>query len=265
MNRSRWTRWALSVATALALAAPAFGSAQTPDAAKLVASATARNGFGFDHGSARVRLSITGGDQAPKERVLRARTLRGSTGGARTVLRFLSPSEVQGAAFLLVEQPGDAPDDMHLYLPDLKRTRRIAGSQKDGSFMGTDFTYADLEYRDVKTAAYSPVTEASLDGVPCWRVEARPTAPAAGVSRVVLHIRRDNGLIQRSELFGADDRLLKRYSLRDFATVDGQPAPSDAEMHTVETGRTTRLTIDEVDTRAPLDPADVTPESLSRG
>lgn len=263
MNRLCLTRWALCAAMLLSLGTPA--AAQTPDAATLVASATARNGFGFDHGSARVRLSITGGDQAPKERVLRARTLRGGAGGPRTVLRFLSPSEVQGAAFLLVEQPGDAPDDMHLYLPALKRTRRIAGSQKDGSFMGTDFTYADLEYRDVKTAAYSPVTEATLDGVPCWRVEARPTAPAAGVSRVVLHIRRDNGLIQRSELHAADDRLLKRYTLRAFAALEGKPTPSEAEMHTVETGRTTRLTIDEVDTRAPLDPADFTPESLSRG
>lgn len=263
MTPSRITRWATCAALLLALAAPA--SAETPDAATLVATATTRNGFGFEQGSARVRLSMTGGDQAPKERVLRARTLRSGSGGARTVLRFLSPSEVQGAAFLLVEQPGDAPDDMHLYLPALKRTRRIAGSQKDGSFMGTDFTYADLEYRDIKAAAYSPVTEATLDGAPCWRVEARPTTAAAGVSRVVLHIRRDNGLIQRSELYGADDRLVKRYTLRAHALVEGQPSPTEAEMHTVESGRTTRLTVDEVDTRTPLEPADFTPESLSRG
>ena len=74
-----------------------------------------------------------------------------------------------------------------------------------------------------------------------------------------------HGLIQRSELHAADDRLLKRYTLRAFAALEGKPTPSEAEMHTVETGRTTRLTIDEVDTRAPLDPADFTPESLSRG
>ncbi|MFZ4736174.1 MAG: outer membrane lipoprotein-sorting protein [Bradymonadia bacterium] len=238
--------------------------AQAPDAAGLVAKATARNGLGFDQGQARVRMQLTDSGGARKERVLRARTVRGADGTARTLLRFLAPAEVQGAAFLLVEQKGDTPDDMHLYLPALKRTRRISGAQKDGSFMGSDFSYADMENRDVKSATYAPAVDEAVETVPCWKVEARSSGDGPW-GRLVLWIRKDNGLIEKSEFRDTKDTLVKVYRLRAFATHEGALVATEAEMTTVGTGNSTRLSIDELDTRTPQNAADFTPENLSRG
>ena len=228
--------------------------AQAPDAAGLVAKATARNGLGFDQGQARVRMQLTDSGGARKERVLRARTVRGADGTARTLLRFLAPAEVQG----------DAPDDMHLYLPALKRTRRISGAQKDGSFMGSDFSYADMENRDVKSATYAPAVDEAVETVPCWKVEARSGGDGPW-GRLVLWIRKDNGLIEKSEFRDTKDTLVKVYRLRAFATHEGALVATEAEMTTVGTGNSTRLSIDELDTRTPQNTADFTPENLSRG
>lgn len=260
---------ALCTVAALALApllAPRSAAAQgsPEDPAALVAKATALNGLGFDSGQARIRMILQDAGGAKKERSLQARALK-EGGLARTTIRFLAPAEVQGSAFLLVERAGAEPDDMHLYLPALKRTRRIAGNQKDGAFMGSDFSYADMENRDVKAATYESRPEVVLDGVPCHVVVARPTDAAQPYGRIEMAIRKDNFLIQQSKFYDRGDALLKVYKMHAFKSIDGRLLATQTQMWTKSDGHTTFLYIDDVDTKTPVDAADFTPDALSKG
>jgi len=256
---------ALTAALTLFAAFPAARArAESPEA--LVARATQLNGLGFDNGQARVRMVLQDAAGTRKERVIMARSMK-EAGLTRTVIRFLSPAEVQGSAFLLLERAGAEADDMHLYLPALKRTRRIAGNQKDGAFMGSDFSYADMENRDIKAATYEAKPDTSIDGVECHVIVARPT-PGDGAQpygRIEMAIRKDNALIQQSKFFDKDDALVKVYKLNEFKTIDGRLLTTKSQMWTKKEGHTTFLFIDEVDTKTPVNPGEFTPDALSKG
>lgn len=260
---------ALPFCLGLLLAGPASaedpsGAGGAPTAEAIVARATALNGLGFDNGQARVRMVLQDAAGTKRERALQARSMR-EGGLTRTSIRFLAPAEVQGSAFLLLERPGAEPDDMHLYLPALKRTRRIAGNQKDGAFMGSDFSYADMENRDIKTAVYESKPEAPIDGVPCFVIDAKPTSPEQPYGRIEMFIRKDNFLIQQSKFHDKAGVLVKVYKLHEFKTVDGRLLATKSQMWTKADGHTTFLFIDEVDTQTPVSPADFTPDALSKG
>ena len=251
----------LSLLLALALPQAALAD-ETPEA--IVARATSLNRLGFDSGQAQIRMVLQESGGARKERTLQAKAMKEGA-LARTVIRFLAPAEVQGSAFLLLERPGAEADDMHLYLPALKRTRRIAGNQKDGAFMGSDFSYADMENRDIKAATYERKADAPIDAVDCYVIVARPTSTEQPYGRMELFIRKDNSLIQQTKFYDKADQLLKVYRLHEFKTVDGRLLVSKAQMWTKASGHTTFLSIDQVDTKTPVNPGEFTPDALSKG
>ena len=154
---------------------------------------------------------------------------------------------------------------MYLYLPALKRTHRISGNQKDGAFMGSDFSYADMENRDAKAATYVRKPDAVVDGVSCYDIVAKPTAGDTPYGRLELLIRQDNSLIVRTDFFDKADAPTKTYAVHTFKLVDGRPVATEAEMKTQATGHTTVIFIDSIDTQTPASPADFTPDALSRG
>jgi len=109
------------------------------------------------------------------ERVRKLQTKRKDYGNgeAKSVAYFLSPADVKGTAFLVWEH-ADQANDVFIYLPALKKIRRIASEQKQQSFMGSDFSYADMENDDVDDAEHRILSEEDLDGRPCWVIESIP-------------------------------------------------------------------------------------------
>jgi len=126
-------------------------SAEEPTAQQIVDKALDQNAMGFQSGKAQLSLTI---EDARKDRRVRKLEVKSKNVGelARTLVTLTEPKEVRGQAFLFAEQKGE--DDVWMYLPAFKVTRRIEGGQKNGSFLGSHFTYADLESRDLKDADY---------------------------------------------------------------------------------------------------------------
>ena len=91
----------------------------------------------------------------------------------KTYLRFTSPPSIEGTAFLTWENE-DRNDDQFLYLPELRRVRRIVSSQKDNRFVNTDYTYEDLERRKVDEDVHRIIGEESYNGRKCWVLESIP-------------------------------------------------------------------------------------------
>ena len=138
-----------------------------------------------------------------RERHLRLAGLRGTEKGERAdrlLIRFLFPNDIKGTGFLVLEHPG-ADDERFLYLPALGRVRRIAGEEKQDSFVGSDFTYEDIGGRELTDYAYVIVDACRLvdrsdgQGVACLEARVARKGPRCDVSSRGLH--RAEGYLRR--------------------------------------------------------------------
>jgi outer membrane lipoprotein-sorting protein len=169
---------------------------------------------------------------------------------------------VEGTTLLFRENAGGADDDLYLYLPSFKRTRRIAGSQKSGAFMGSDFTYSDMENRDVKASTYQALPDVVLDGVDCFHFVASPRADHL-YSRMELWVRKDSFLAQQIKFFDKRGSFQKAYRLAEAKRVDGRWVATRSQMWSKQTGHSTVVEIESLDTRKALAPSEFTPEKLA--
>ncbi|GAB6139026.1 outer membrane lipoprotein-sorting protein [Halanaerobaculum tunisiense] len=92
---------------------------------------------------------------------------------SRTVMEFRTPASVQGTRYLQIENE-NRDDDKWIYLPGLGRVRRIAASQGDSAFMGSDFTYDDMETREVKEDKHKLLRQEKLKEYECYVIESVP-------------------------------------------------------------------------------------------
>src|SRR5687767_1398698 len=134
---------------------------------------------------AELRMRLFDRQGRARERVMTLLARRGTgTAGDRTLIRFSYPNDIRNTAFLVWEHP-DADDERFLYLPALGRVRRIAGDEKQDSFVGSDLSYEDVGGRDIGDYAYAFVDENATwtapDGSkhPAWRIESRAKSPGA--------------------------------------------------------------------------------------
>src|SRR5215469_1930253 len=97
----------------------------------------------------------------------------GSYGSSKAILRFTAPAEVKGVALLVINHP-DRSSDQWMWTPAIGRDRRIALQDRSTRFFGTDFSFEDLEERDVNQFDFHLTGEEPIDGASCWRIEAHP-------------------------------------------------------------------------------------------
>src|ERR1700744_1933922 len=97
----------------------------------------------------------------------------GSHGNSKAILRSTAPAEVKGVALLIVNHP-DRASDQWMWTPALERDRRIALQDRSTRFFGTDFSFEDLEERDVSQFDYKMIGNDTVAGAACWKIESRP-------------------------------------------------------------------------------------------
>jgi hypothetical protein len=97
----------------------------------------------------------------------------GAHGEGKSVIRFTAPGEVKGVALLVVNHP-DRASDQWMWTPAIERDRRIALQDRSTRFFGTDFSFEDLEERDVNLYEYTLLGEEAIEGAPCWKIQATP-------------------------------------------------------------------------------------------
>lgn len=180
-------------------------------------------------------------------------------GRQRTMAYFTAPDSVKGTAFLAVSRP-DRADEQWLYLPEHRRARRIGGALRTQGFVGTDFTYHDLDLLaempswGEADASASLRGEAAVDDVPCHVIELTPHREDIGYQRIVLWLGRDDLVARRIELFetaprsgwfglGGDGAApTRRVRQSDLRTVGRIPVPYRAEIETPSAGSRTVVT-----------------------
>jgi len=187
----------------------------------------------------------------------------GAHGQSRTVLRFTAPAEVKGVAMLIVNH-ADRASDQWMWTPALERDRRIALQDRSTRFFGTDFSFEDLEERDVNQYAYAALGEESVDGAGCWKIQSTPKeTKSSQYTRSIIWIRKDNYAFARIENY-VKDQLVRRLSYSDIQNVQGIWTARTLEMVDLRRGSRTRLTLDKLEYNVPLEDGDVTLQAIRR-
>lgn len=226
-------------ALALALAVPALAADKTGrDIVDDMVS-------GISQGNMLTQLDMVligkGGEK--RLRSLRSRMKEVNDQG-RSVVTFEAPEEVKGTKFLVIENKG-RDDDQFLYLPALKKVRRIASSQRSGSFMGTDFSYYDLETHDVDEGDHTRLPDETIDGHVCYVVETVPKASAGSeYSKVRYWVRQDNKVVVKADIYdknGAQVKALVADKMEQYKP--GKWMPLHLKMTNVQKGTSTEITI----------------------
>ena len=187
----------------------------------------------------------------------------GSHGRSRSVLRFTSPAEVKGVALLIVDH-ADRASDQWMWTPAVERDRRIALQDRSTRFFGTDFSFEDLEERDVDQFDYTLIGEDAIDGAPCWKVGAVPReAKSSQYTRSVLWIRKDNYAIARTENY-VKTAITRRLDYSNLQNVQGIWTARQIDVVDLTRGSRTRLTLDKLQYNATLEDDDFTVQALRR-
>ena len=169
----------------------------------------------------------------------------------KRMTRFLEPTDVKGTVSLLVEH-SDKDDDIWIYLPSVKKVRRLISSNKKDSFVGTDFSYGDVIGHKVKEWSHTIVKEEDVDGKPCYVIESIPKDATiktnTGYSKRIGWIQKDNLVTVKAISYDEAGELLKeaKYShWKEVDTVKHKWQAGILEAKNLQTGHSTVITIDQ--------------------
>jgi len=208
-----------------------------------------------------------------RERALTMLAIVGGPGrpvpGDRSLIRFTAPADIRGTGFLVWEQPG-ADDERFLYLPSLGRVRRIAATETQESFVGSDFTYEDIGGRRLDDYTYTLLDDTSSWTAPggvavaAYRLESRHKDRAARFPRVVSLIRKDAFVVVHAEIHNRRDEIQKTFDAKRVEQVHGYWTAMDLSM--ADDGQRTRteLIVEQVAYDVGLRPDDFSRRELER-
>jgi len=187
----------------------------------------------------------------------------GAHGQSKSVLRFTAPAEVKGVALLVYNHP-DRASDQWMWTPAIERDRRIALQDRSTRFFGTDFSFEDLEERDVDQYDYVLQGEEAVDGALCWMIESTPKkTKSSQYTRSIVWIRKDNYAFARVESY-IKSNLVRRLNYSKIENVSGFWTGRVMEMSDLTRGSRTRLTLDKLQYNVPLKEEDFTLQAIRR-
>jgi hypothetical protein len=187
----------------------------------------------------------------------------GSHGNSKSILRFTAPAEVKGVALLIVNHP-DRASDQWMWIPDIGRERRVALQDRSTRFFGTDFTFEDLEERDVEQYDFKVMKEEPIDGAAAWKIESRPRrGKNSQYSHSYVWIRKDNYAFARVENYKGD-KPVRNLQYGDIRQVQGIWTAHKMDMHDLGHNSHTIMTMDKLEYNVKLSESDFTLQALRR-
>ena len=250
------------LAVALVLGVPRRAAAEDLSADQIADRIIRGNGFTWEGAHTRLRMTLTDASGQKTERTLDVLGRR-KDGRLASKVEFLSPPDVAGTKFLSLEKEGGGTQQ-YIYLPGLKRTRRISGRDQEGSFMGSDFTYSDLARKDDTGAKHVKLPDESVGNDATYVVESTPAqVQENGYSKVRAWVRKTDFVALRTKFYDASGKLVKTLYVKKVRDMDGKPVVVEATMKS-ESGHSTDLAVDSLDKRADIPDSEFSPTSLER-
>ena len=226
----------------LLIVLPFNALALTPEEKGLeIAVEADRRDTGWVDQSARLEMILKNRQGETSTRTLDLKTLEVIGDGDKSLTIFDNPRDIKGTAFLSHTHALE-PDDQWLYLPALKRVKRIASANKSGPFVGSEFAYEDLTSQEVEKYKYKWLRDENLDGHETFVVERYPQYENSGYTRQVSWIDKEMYQPRKVEFYDRKNALLKTLVFSNYNLyLDKYWRPAQMDMVNHQTGKETTL------------------------
>lgn len=206
---------------------PLFAMAETAEEKGLtIAKEADKRDSGWQDQTASLEMTLRNRHGQESKRKIRSKTLEVSGDGDKSMSIFDTPRDIKGTAFLSYTHALKA-DEQWLYLPALKRVKRISSNNKSGPFMGSEFSYEDLSSQEIEKYTYTYLRDENLDGRDCFVIERKPAYKHSGYTRLITWL--DKAMYQplKIEFYDRKKALLKTLTYSDYQQYEGQYWRSD--------------------------------------
>ena len=220
---------------------------------------------GFNSSEVNLKMILRNKQGQESSRILESRTLELIEDGDKSLIIFNSPQDVKGTSTLTYTHK-EGSDDQWLYLPAVKRVKRISSDNKSGPFMGSEFAYEDLSSQELEKYAYNFIREESLNGERNLVVEQDPVDPKSGYTRRLVWYNQDKDYrIEKIEFYDRKDALLKTLTYKKYKKyLNKHWRASEFLMVNHQSGKETTLLFEDYAFDLGLTDADFSQNSLKR-
>jgi len=203
----------------LMLAGIGVAMSQSPEERGLqIAKAAEEADLGFGSSTVELKMILKNKNGQTSERSMTTKTLELTEDGDKSLIAFNSPKDVKGTATLTYTHKVGS-DDQWLYLPSIKRVKRISSNNKSGPFVGSEFAYEDLSSQEIEKYSYKFLEQKGN----LLLVEQDPVDPKSGYTRRIVSYNKDNGYrIEKVEFYDRKDALLKTLVYTDYQLYKGK-------------------------------------------
>lgn len=170
---------------------------------------------GWADSSANMKMVLRNRHGKESVREIRVTNLEMENDGDKGLTVFDTPRDVKGTAFLSYSH-ALVPDEQWIFLPALKRVKRISSSNKSGPFMGSEFAYEDISSFEVPKYSYTYLRDETIDGIECFVSELRPQYKHSGYTKTHVWIDKAEYRVQKIEFYDRKDSLLKIQRFKDY-------------------------------------------------
>ncbi len=254
-------------AAAASIFMPSVKAAE-PVAAQLMAASHQATRFANARFSASLQMQSKAG--RTQARAFSGIAKQQAQGAQARLIRFSSPSDMNGVATLTVER-GASADDLWIYLPSMRRVRRLVSSNRADPWVGSDFSFGDILGHKVQDWQHKVSGAEKLAEDDAWVIESIPATPGiardTGYGRRRSWIRKSDNSLLRGEIFSTSGALLKAVACADFRVMDAQSRkvqPMVMVMHHAGRGSTSTLRFSQFRIDQAVTVSEVAPEALER-
>lgn len=247
------------------LLTPVVANAETAEEKGLAIAVEAdKRDTGFEDFTANMVMVLRNKQGDASTRTIRLKTLEVTGDGDKSMSIFDKPADVKGTAFLTFSH-AIKPDEQWLYLPALKRVKRINSKNKSGPFMGSEFAYEDLASQEIEKYTYKYIRDEQLNGVDCFVMERYPAYEHSGYTRQLAWVNKEKYVAEKIEFYDRKNDLLKTLVNNDYQQYLGQYwRASEMQMENHQTGKSTVLTWKDYKFKNGLEDKDFSRNSLKR-
>ena len=247
------------------LLTPVVTNAETAEEKGLAIAVEAdKRDTGFEDFTANMVMELRNRQGDVSTRTIRLKTLEVTDDGDKSMSIFDKPADVKGTAFLTFSH-AIKPDEQWLYLPALKRVKRINSKNKSGPFMGSEFAYEDLASQEIEKYTYKYLRDEQLNGVDYFVMERYPAYEHSGYTRQVAWVNKDKYVAEKIEFYDRKNDLLKTLVNTGYQQyLEQYWRPNEMLMENHQTGKSTLLTWQDYKFKNGLEDKDFSRNSLKR-
>lgn len=190
--------------------------------------------------SANLVMTLTNSRGSTRQRSIQQYRQKDSD-GEKKIMFFLAPSDVKDTSFLSYSYADGRSDDQWIYLPALKRVKRVASDKKNDSFMGSDFTYDDMGTRHPSADTHKVIRTETIDGRKCLVVESIPKEAKPTYAKTLAWVVENEWIGLKKEFYLPNGKVGKKLEIDSYEKTDGVWVITDMTMSNVEKNSSTRI------------------------